>query len=83
MTEPELASKSRPKNGKRVTKRSVMVDLLRRQSGATVEEICEACNWKTPAVIGYLQFIRWTTENGITQLLKRTRKDGTNVYRVA
>lgn len=90
MEEPDvIASKSRSKDekpprgyaGHPGTKRAVMVQLLKRQSGATIEDISNATGWKRPAVIGYIQFIRWVTENGITSLEKRTKRDGTLVYR--
>ena len=80
-----LASKSSSKHDQppRVTKRSVLVTMLQRPQGATIEDICAALDWKRPAVVGYLQFLIWVTSTGVRTISRHYTEDGGCVYKAA
>jgi hypothetical protein len=38
----------------KLTKKTIILDLLRRDSGATLAELAEATNWKPNSILGFL-----------------------------
>lgn len=68
-------AKSKPK---RRTKSDVVIRLLRRTGGATIEEIMKATGWKPHSCRAFLSGIRKSDAG----LLKEERTDGKSCYRI-
>ena len=74
----EVEAASLPATGKAPSKQSVVIDLLRREEGATVAQIIEATGWQKHSVRG---FIAGTAKKKFGMMVKTGRGDAGLVYR--
>ncbi len=59
------------------TKRALLIDLLKRKKGATIEEIVEATGWRAHSVRAAITRLR---QQGFR--IERVREDGVSRYRI-
>lgn len=78
----KLFKASKRKQGQ-PSKRDSVVKLLKRKSGATVEDLCKQTGWKPNAVNGILQWISWVTAQGLKRFDSHVSNSGKRTYRAA
>ena len=64
---------------KRETKQAIIINLLKREEGATLQELIKATEWKPHSVRGHLSNLR--KKQGLDIQLSFT-EDGTRSYRI-
>lgn len=64
---------------KRETKQAIIIDLLKREEGATLQELIKATEWKPHSVRGHLSNLR--KKQGL-DIQPSFTEDGTRSYRI-
>ena len=65
------------------SKKIQAMELLKRKSGATIEEISERLEWNKTSCMMLIQWVQWVTKAGITSLEIEKNSKGDRVYKAA